>query len=192
MTKQERRERSDFSGARSSSRPLASWLRPMAGVRDHPPAGRLHRIQPARPLQPFRREGRHRERRGPPGVWRTKHDFAQRPQEGRFARRCAPSARGAYVEFARENPALYEAMFTLTVDLTFGQPETPGPLVAGFLELRQALAPFAGDRDAETLTEVFWSALHGLATLSRAGRLRPDFYDQRLAMLMDQLSTAPS
>ena len=98
----------------------------------------------------------------------------------------------AYVEFARENPALYEAMFTLTVDLTFGQPETPGPLVAGFLELREALAPFAGDRDAETLTEVFWSALHGLATLSRAGRLRPDFYDQRLAMLMDQLSTAPT
>ena len=44
---------------------------------------------------------------------------------------------------------------------------------------------------AGTFTEVFWSALHGLATLSRAGRLRPEFYDQRMSMLVDQFSTAP-
>jgi len=50
------------------------------------------------------------------------------------------------------------------------------------------LAPLAGDRDAETFTEVAWSGLHGLATLSQAGRLRPAFYDQRLAMLVDQLA----
>src|SRR6266576_1508948 len=30
-----------------------------------------------------------------------------------------------------------------------------------------------------------------LATLSRAGRLRPEFYDQRMAMLVDQFSRAP-
>jgi hypothetical protein len=47
----------------------------------------------------------------------------------------------------------------------------------------------AGDRDVETFTEVAWSALHGLATLSQAGRLRPDFCDQRLATLVDQLGT---
>jgi AcrR family transcriptional regulator len=95
----------------------------------------------------------------------------------------------AYMEFARTNPAVYEAMFTLRVDLTFGQSDTPAPLHAGFLELRAALAPFAVDRDVETFTEVVWSALHGLATLSQAGRLRPDFYDQRLAMLVDRLGT---
>ncbi len=96
----------------------------------------------------------------------------------------------AYMEFARTNPALYEAMFTLTVDLTFAQTDTPAPLHAGFVELLEALAPFAGDHDVETFTEVVWSALHGLATLSRAGRLRPAFYDQRLATLIDQLGPA--
>src|SRR5271165_2210339 len=93
----------------------------------------------------------------------------------------------AYLEFARANPALYEAMFTLRVDLTFAESGPPAPLHAGFAELREALAPSAGDRDVETFTEVVWSALHGLATLSQAGRLRPAFYDQRLAMLVDQL-----
>jgi AcrR family transcriptional regulator len=95
----------------------------------------------------------------------------------------------AYMEFARTKPALYEAMFTLRVDLTFAQSDTPAPLHAAFVELREALAPLAGDRDVETFTEVFWSALHGLATLSQAGRLRPAFYDQRLATLLDQIGT---
>ncbi|MGD0700511.1 MAG: TetR/AcrR family transcriptional regulator [Trebonia sp.] len=96
----------------------------------------------------------------------------------------------AYVEFARANPALYEAMFALRVDLMFAQSDTPAPLYAAFAELREALAPLAGDRDVDTFTEVAWSALHGLATLSQAGRLRPAFYDQRLAMLVDQFGAA--
>jgi AcrR family transcriptional regulator len=96
----------------------------------------------------------------------------------------------AYTDFARANPALYEAMFTLSVDLAFAQPDSQGPLRAAFGELRGALAPLAGDRDLETFTEITWSALHGLVTLSRAGRLRPDHYDQRLAMIVDQLGTA--
>lgn len=96
----------------------------------------------------------------------------------------------AYMDFARAKPALYEAMFTLRVDLTFAQSDTPASLQAGFVELRDALAPLAGDRDVETFTEVVWSALHGLATLSQAGRLRPAFYDLRLAMLVDQLGAA--
>jgi AcrR family transcriptional regulator len=97
----------------------------------------------------------------------------------------------AYTDFARANPALYEAMFTLTVDLTFPESDSQSPLVAAFVEVRDALAPLAGDRDLETFTEITWSALHGLATLSRAGRLRADYYDQRLAMTVDQLGTAP-
>ena len=39
----------------------------------------------------------------------------------------------AYVEFPRANPAVYEAMFTLTVDLTFGQSDTPAPLHQAFV-----------------------------------------------------------
>jgi AcrR family transcriptional regulator len=97
----------------------------------------------------------------------------------------------AYTEFARANPALYEAMFALTVDLAFAQPGSQDPLIAGFGEVRGALAPLAGDRDLDTFTEITWSALHGLVTLSRAGRLRPDYYDQRLAMIVDLLGTPP-
>ena len=103
----------------------------------------------------------------------------------------AQGVASAYLEFARANPALYEAMFTLTVDLTFGQSDTPAPVHQAFVELRDSLAPLAGDRDLDTLTEVVWSTLHGLATLSQAGRLRPDFYDKRLAIVGDQLGTGP-
>ena len=74
----------------------------------------------------------------------------------------------AYMDFARANPALYEAMFTLTVDLTFPESDSQSPLVAAFVEVRDALAPLAGDRDLDTFTEVTWSALHGLVTLARA------------------------
>jgi len=59
---------------------------------------------------------------------------------------------------------------------------------ASFVELRDALAPLAGGRDIETFTELVWRCRHGLATLSRANRLRPGFGDQRLSMLMDQLT----
>ena len=95
----------------------------------------------------------------------------------------------AYLEFARTRPALYDAMFTLA-ELPFGQPDTPAPLHEGFAELRQALAPFAPARNVDTLGEVFWSALHGLATLSRSHRLRPDHAEQRLALLVRTLTTS--
>ena len=98
----------------------------------------------------------------------------------------------AYLQFARANPALYEAMFAMHIDLRFAEADTAAPVRQCFVELRDALAPVAGVRDVETFTEIAWSGLHGLATLSRAGRLRPDFYDQRLSMLMDQLSPTHS
>ncbi len=97
----------------------------------------------------------------------------------------------AYLEFARSNPALYEAMFILNVGLKFGQPDTPSQLRRAFFEFLEALRPLAGSRDIETFTEVIWSGLHGLATLSQAGRLRPDFYNERIATFMDQISAQP-
>jgi AcrR family transcriptional regulator len=95
---------------------------------------------------------------------------------------------GAYVGFALEHPALYDAMFTLHTELPFGRPEGPRELHAGFAELRGAVTPLAGERDPDTLTEVAWSALHGIATLTRAHRLRPDYQQARLEMLVDQLA----
>jgi AcrR family transcriptional regulator len=90
---------------------------------------------------------------------------------------------GGYLDFARRNPALYDAMFTQKVDLVFG-PGAPQPLQDAFGELAAVFAPFAGDSDVETFTEVGWSALHGLVTLEQDGRLRPGFGDERLALLV--------
>jgi hypothetical protein len=47
----------------------------------------------------------------------------------------------------------------------------------------------AGSRDPETLTEIVWSSMHGLASLARARRLRPDFHDKRMAILVDLLTS---
>lgn len=92
-------------------------------------------------------------------------------------------ARG-YLDFARESPALYDAMFVIKVDLHFG-PDAVQALRAGFGELMAVFAPYAGDSDPDAFTEVAWSSLHGLATLDRGGRLRPVFRDQRLAILVN-------
>jgi AcrR family transcriptional regulator len=98
----------------------------------------------------------------------------------------------AYVGFALEHPALYDAMFTLSTELPFGRPETPRELQAAFGELVEAITPLAGERDPDTLAEVAWSALHGVATLTRTRRLRPDHHQARLTMLVDQLADASS
>jgi AcrR family transcriptional regulator len=86
----------------------------------------------------------------------------------------------AYLEFARARPATYEAMFSMPTDLEFARPTTPEPLRAGFGPLLAAM----GD---ETRAEILWCALHGLADLSRHGRLRPDHETARVDVLIDLL-----
>ncbi|MVU82032.1 TetR family transcriptional regulator [Nocardia sp. ET3-3] len=90
-----------------------------------------------------------------------------------------------YLDFARDSAALYDALFLLRTDLKFG-PEAPQELKDAFLELLLTFAPFAPPHDVETFTEVAWSTLHGLATLDRGGRLRPDFRAQRMEVLVAQ------
>ena len=88
----------------------------------------------------------------------------------------------AYTDFATANPALYDAMFALPTDLTFGA-GAPTPLRDAFAELAAACTPFAGATDVETLTETVWSTLHGLVMLDRGDRLRSGRREQRLATL---------
>jgi AcrR family transcriptional regulator len=96
-----------------------------------------------------------------------------------------------YVAFSITKPALYDAMFTLA-SLPFGQPERPTAMRDSFAALRQAVAPFAGTRDVDILTQLTWSALHGLAVLTRAGRLSDGADEERLTMLTEVLtSSAP-
>ena len=92
----------------------------------------------------------------------------------------------AYIDFARGNPALYDAMFTRASTLNFAAADTPPQLAAAFAQLRTAVAAIAGDRDADTVTEVFWSALHGLTTLARSGRLRAGHDADRVNFLAAQ------
>jgi AcrR family transcriptional regulator len=95
----------------------------------------------------------------------------------------------AYLDFARDNPAVYDAMFTRATTLHFAAHDTPPQLEGAFAELRQAVGVVAGEHDADTLTEVFWAALHGLVTLSRAGRLRHGYDSERLQLLVNQFTS---
>lgn len=94
----------------------------------------------------------------------------------------------AYLDFARANPALYDAMFTRATTLRFGAPDTPSALTAAFTELHRAVVAVAGEQDFDTLTEVLWAALHGLVTLDRAGRLRSGHAAERLGLLVEQFA----
>lgn len=94
----------------------------------------------------------------------------------------------AYVDFARQNPALYDAMFTRSTTLHFAADDTPPELEAAFAELRGVVAAVAEHQDADTLAEVFWSALHGLVTLNRNRRLRPNYDANRVDLLIAQFS----
>ena len=94
----------------------------------------------------------------------------------------------AFIGFAHDNPALFDAMFTRATTVRFAVPDTPGELNAAFAELRAAVDMVAGTRDADTLTEVVWAALHGLVTLDRSGRLRPEYQAARVDLLVAQFS----
>jgi AcrR family transcriptional regulator len=100
----------------------------------------------------------------------------------------APALRAvcsAYLAFAAARPALYQAMFVLPIDVKFASAETPSPLRAAFGELVGALAPF--DSDPGLRAEVTWAALHGLAVLSRGGRIPPDAQEQRIDLVVSQI-----
>lgn len=88
----------------------------------------------------------------------------------------------AYVEFAFEHPALYEAMFTLQSDLRFAHADTPPELRRAFAAFREAVTPFC--LNAEVAAETFWSALHGLGELERTGRTKPAWRQDRIDLVV--------
>ncbi|MFJ3493365.1 TetR/AcrR family transcriptional regulator [Streptomyces sp. NPDC086091] len=95
----------------------------------------------------------------------------------------------AYLDFAAENPAVYDALFQLDGGLAFAAEETPEPLKDAFAALLESLGDVAGDDVHPGLfTEVFWAALHGLATLTRARRLPPEDTARRVELLVDRLA----
>jgi AcrR family transcriptional regulator len=95
----------------------------------------------------------------------------------------------AYLEFATSTPALYEVMFSLSLNVPFDDPATPSELrfaFAQFLEL------FPGERSrSDVMAELFWASLHGIAELSRTKRFPPIRQKERVRMLVERF-TVPS
>ncbi len=121
--------------------------------------------------------------------------FAELTEALRRARSTSDHARGvltaavqAYLDFAEANPAVYEAMFTRTVPLRFAHEDTPEPLRAGFAQIEAVVTPYAYAHHAAALAEVTWAAVHGLATLARDHRLRPQEHRQRVEVLVDRVT----
>jgi AcrR family transcriptional regulator len=96
----------------------------------------------------------------------------------------------AYLAFALRHPALYEAMFILPTHLRFAEAGTRPELRAGFEALAAVVKPFCGDMDVDAVTETFWAALHGLAQLERAGRIRPGMRGERIALVVGAIVVA--
>ncbi|MFD6388883.1 TetR/AcrR family transcriptional regulator [Nocardia sp. NPDC055029] len=90
----------------------------------------------------------------------------------------------AYLDFATANPARYDAIFVLTTDLTFGL-DAPQPLRDAFAGLEAMFRSGAEGDELGARTEVAWASLHGIATLERSDRLRPELRERRIALLVE-------
>ena len=123
--------------------------------------------------------------------------FAELGAGLRRARLAAPSAAAAlravaeeYLHFAATRPALYDSMFSMPTDIQFASGDlTRRRSATAFAEFVEAVAPLAAGRDVEVCAEVIWSALHGLATLTRRGRLPEHRQHDRLDVLLGQLAS---
>jgi hypothetical protein len=98
------------------------------------------------------------------------------------------SVAAAYLEFAASSPALYEVMFSLSLSVPFGAPDTPPELRFGFSQL---LALFEGrSSKPEVTSELFWASLHGIAELTRTKRFPRSRQKERVKVLVE-LFTLP-
>ena len=88
----------------------------------------------------------------------------------------------AYMKFAAEAPALYEAMFSLDIDVLFGDAAVSPELRFAFAQM----LPLFSEQDAKAkvLAELFWANLHGVAQLTRTKRFPPKQQKERLRSLV--------
>lgn len=110
------------------------------------------------------------------------HRSGDRPQGSHGGREALRAVCRAYLDFAVESPALYQAMFVMPTDVKFASEQTPPPLQAGFGEFVSALP--AGTERRELVAEVTWSALHRLAVLTASGRIPVHGQDERIEILV--------
>ena len=89
----------------------------------------------------------------------------------------------AYLAFASSSPALYEVMFSLSLNVPFADPATPAELQFAFAQL-MALFKNQGSK-SEVLSEIFWASLHGLAEFTRTKRIPRSRQKERVKALVD-------
>jgi AcrR family transcriptional regulator len=96
----------------------------------------------------------------------------------------------SYLDFAARHPATYEAMFRLPIGAPFASADTPRAMSDGFAAIADALR--ALDRppaNLATAAEVLWGAMHGVVTLTRAGRFRHEHHRDRVDELVRSFTT---
>jgi AcrR family transcriptional regulator len=98
------------------------------------------------------------------------------------------SVAAAYLEFAASSPALYEAMFSLSLSVPFDDAATPPELHFAFAQLLE-LFPGKGSK-SEVLSELFWASLHGIAELTRTKRFPRRRQKERVRALVELFTFA--
>jgi AcrR family transcriptional regulator len=96
------------------------------------------------------------------------------------------SVASAYLDFAASSPALYEVMFSLSLNVPFGAAATPPELRFAFSQL---LKLFPGQSSkSELLSELLWASLHGIAELTRTKRFPPIRQKERLREIVQRFT----
>jgi len=90
----------------------------------------------------------------------------------------------AYLGFARDHPAVYEAMSTARTSVVFAATDTPEVLREGFAMLERAVGG-SDARQRAVRAELLWSLLHGASQFAAAERLDPALDDVREAAIVD-------
>lgn len=103
---------------------------------------------------------------------------ALRPAE-REPAHLAPVCR-TYLDFAREHPRLYDAMFTRPTSLPFADEQTPPELAGAFDALAAHIAHWSPGVEPGPAAELLWACCHGLATLQGSGRIPADRLEQHI------------
>jgi AcrR family transcriptional regulator len=89
----------------------------------------------------------------------------------------------AYLEFAAASPALYEAMFSLSLTVPFDEAATPAELHFAFCQLMELFEGLSSK--PEVVSELFWASLHGIAELTRTKRFPPRRQKERVRTVVE-------
>ncbi len=89
----------------------------------------------------------------------------------------------AYLDFAASSPALYEVMFTLKLSVPFDDQATPAEMRFAFSQLLELFHEHGSQ--SETVSELFWASLHGIAELTRTQRLAHNRERDRVRLLVE-------